>query len=175
MMGYTHAAIGAAGAVGVALASGTVSSPNYVLAVTAGVIGGILVDIDVRDRRTDSEKMTDASRTRWAMLGLTVVCVLLDWIFKGSIFQDIIQRKNTAIIGAVLLGIVLCVARMIKGHRTFSHSLLFVFLSTLGIFLVYPAMTLYYLTGSLLHVLIDLLNNQVPGPNDDWSKFETKR
>lgn len=114
--------------------------------------------------------MTDAGRTRWAMLGLVVVCLLLDYFLKYGILQAITERRNNAVIGLVLFGVVLLAARMIKGHRTFSHSLLFVFFTAECINLIYPAMTLYYLAGSLLHVFVDLFNNPVPGPNDDWNK-----
>lgn len=50
MMGYTHAAIGAAGAMG------AVSPQDYIIAVTAGVIGGVLVDIDVRNQKTHMKR-----------------------------------------------------------------------------------------------------------------------
>ena len=55
MMGYTHAAIGAAGglAAAVILSEGEATSALYVTATVAGIVGGIAVDADVIDQRGD--------------------------------------------------------------------------------------------------------------------------
>ena len=186
-MGYTHAAVGAAGATGLALAmnvippenfalattAGVISPGNYVIAATAGVIGGVLMDIDVRDVRKNSGKITDASRTRWVMIGLIGIFLLSAYFCKFckfNILQEIILSKNEALIGIGLLAVVLCIARMKKGHRTFSHSLLFVFLTAFAISFINTSMSVFYLVGSLLHIFIDLFNNPVPGPYEDWNK-----
>ena len=55
MMGYTHAALGAAGglAAAIILSEGEATSALYVTATVAGIVGGIAVDADVIDQRGD--------------------------------------------------------------------------------------------------------------------------
>ena len=65
MMGYTHAAIGAAGTLSLAALNGDGSSTLYITASIAGALGGVAVDIDTRDNLTNP-KVTDAGRTRLA-------------------------------------------------------------------------------------------------------------
>ena len=85
MMGYTHAATGAAGAGALVLLSGAFSAGIFVAAVTAGTIGGVAIDIDTKDH-TENPKVTDAGRTRIAALGLTGIAVFLDIILNFANF-----------------------------------------------------------------------------------------
>lgn len=77
MMGYTHAAIGAAGALSLAALNGDGSPVLYITATVAGALGGVAVDIDTRDN-LKNPKVTDAGRTRLATAGLLVISILLD-------------------------------------------------------------------------------------------------
>lgn len=53
MMGYTHAAIGAAGALSLAALNGDGSPALYITASLAGALGGVAIDIDTRDNLTN--------------------------------------------------------------------------------------------------------------------------
>lgn len=81
MMGYTHAAISAAGALSIAALNGDGSPALYITAALAGAVGGVAVDIDTRDNLTNP-KVTDAGRTRLAIVGLLGISILLDWFLK---------------------------------------------------------------------------------------------
>ena len=53
MMGYTHAIIGASGALAYAVSYGDSTPEIYTVAVVAGTLGGVMVDIDTRDHTTN--------------------------------------------------------------------------------------------------------------------------
>ena len=56
MMGYTHAIIGASGALAYAVSYGDSTPELYTVAVVAGTLGGVIVDIDTRDHRVCEKK-----------------------------------------------------------------------------------------------------------------------
>lgn len=156
MMGYTHAAIGAAGALAVASLNGSESPEIYLTAAIAGALGGVVVDIDTKDQRKDP-KVTDAGRTRLATIGLVVLGLLLDIATDGTIISSIVSRQYFAM-GGVIAFIVLMIIGHNTEHRTFSHSLLFSALTSVCIYFIYPQATIYYLVGEVLHLLLDMLN-----------------
>jgi hypothetical protein len=127
MMGYTHAAIGAAGGVAAALflREGDATSALYVTAAVAGIIGGIAVDADVVDQR-DKKVVTDGSRSRLAAIGILILGLLLDVVFKMGIISNVLSAPNSLLKGLVGFVILFLIAHhigRIVGHRTFSHSL----------------------------------------------------
>ena len=166
MMGYTHAAWGAAGAVSVATLGGDGSPGCYVVAAVAGALGGAAVDIEVKDQLTNP-KVTDAGRTRLAVIGLVGLGVLVDWLFKLGVFPAIIGKGYLAIGGAVafLVFMILC---HFTPHRTFTHSLFFIIISGICVGFVYPDATVYYVIGTLLHVILDLFNHKVIEGHGVW-------
>lgn len=172
MMGYTHAAIGAAGglAAAIVLSEGDATSALYVTAAVAGIIGGIAVDADVIDQRK-GKVVTDGSRSRLAAIGILMVGLLLDMGFKMGIISNIISASKNVWIGLVGFIILFLIAHLIGrivGHRTFSHSVWFILLTTVCIALIYPAAGGYYFLGAILHLLFDLLNYQAPNKNGKW-------
>ena len=171
MMGYTHAAIGAAGglAAAVILSEGEATSALYVTATVAGIIGGIAVDADVIDQRGE-KKVTDGSRSRLAALGILIVGLLLDVGFEMGIVSSIFSAPNVQIglAGFIILSLIAHLIGRIVGHRTFSHSLWFILLTTICIALIYPAAGGYFFIGAILHLLFDLLNNNAPNKDGTW-------
>lgn len=171
MMGYTHAAIGAAGglAVAIILSEGEATSALYVTATVAGIIGGIAVDADVIDQRGE-KKVTDGSRSRLAAIGILIVGLLLDVGFEMGIISSILSAPNVRIglAGFVILFLIAHLIGRIVGHRTFSHSLWFILLTTVCIALIYPAAGGYFFIGAILHLLFDLLNNNAPNKDGTW-------
>ena len=172
MMGYTHAAIGAAGglAAAIILSEGDATSALYVTATVAGILGGIAVDADVIDQ-WDEKVITDGSRSRLAAIGILIVGLLLDAGFKMGIISNIFSAPNKVwmgIAGFIILFLIAHLIGRIIGHRTFSHSLWFILLTTACIALVYPAAGGYFFLGSILHLLFDLLNYQAPNKDGTW-------
>ena len=156
MMGYTHAAIGAAGALTLAAMNGDGSPTLYITASIAGALGGVAVDIDTRDNLTNP-KVTDAGRTRLAIVGLLGIGILLDGVFKTGILTTAISRQYTALTGLIVFAVILLIG-FFTPHRTFSHSLLFIGITSIGVYCIYPDAATYYFVGGILHLLFDMLN-----------------
>lgn len=169
MMGYTHASIGAAGALTVAVTCFDVTPEFCMVASVAGALGGVIVDIDSKDNK----KVTDAGRTRIAVLGLLALSIVLDLLFDYNILFDIISREYAAIGGAVVFLIVSAIGYTSE-HRTFSHSLLFVLLTTLSVYSVYPQADAFFAIGATLHLILDMLNNPYQG-HGVWLFYPIKK
>ena len=172
MMGYTHAAIGAAGglAAAIILSEGNASSELYVTATVAGIIGGITVDADVIDER-GVKKVTDGSRSRLAAIGILIVGLLLDVGFELGILSSILSASSNVRIGLggfIILFLIANLIGRIVGHRTFSHSLWFIVLTTVCFAMIYPAAGGYFFLGAILHLLFDLLNWNAPNKDGTW-------
>lgn len=156
MMGYTHTIVGAGGALAAAtLLSGT-TPESYLVASVAGAIGGVAVDIDVKDRFSNP-KVTDAGRSRLAVIIMLVISIGLDYYCGLGIFQSIISRNYLAL-GGVIVFLCLLVIGHFTRHRTFSHSLLFVAMTTICVYCICPKAAIFYLIGTGLHLLLDLFN-----------------
>ena len=175
MMGYTHTAIGSATALTVSMLMGEQSPEMFLVASVAGAVGGILEDIDCKDNK----RVTDAGRTRLSVLILLCISVICHFVliynralnmtvkdFIGSINgEDTFntgQRISSLLFGMVCLTILLLLAYHSR-HRTFSHSLTFIFLGTLCVDYMVPKATPYYFIGGLSHLLIDFLNYPFEG------------
>jgi len=157
-MGYTHAAVGAAGAIALAACTGDYSPELYLLAVVGGTLGGVAIDIDTKDC-VSGPNVTDAGRSRIAAAILTGVAIALDFILKYGILLSIIQRRYTALGGLIAFAVLLLIGYATE-HRTFSHSLLFIILTSICIYCIIPSLTPYYAFGCLLHIQLDMLNHK---------------
>ena len=157
MMGYTHVATGAAASIAASYCIGLTSPESFLIAATAGAIGGVAPDFDVRDQR-GNVKVTDGSRSRIAALGMVVVAVILDFALGCGVFTSIIQRQYLALGGLVAL-VALSVIGHFTDHRTFTHSILCALLMGACVYAIYPPMAMPFLVGFALHLLLDILNN----------------
>lgn len=172
MMDYTHVAWGAAGAVSLAALGGDGSSGTYVMAAVAGALGGAAVDIEVKDQLSNP-KVTDAGRTRLAVLGLIGLGVLADWIFKLGTISKIIDSGYVAL-GGVIAFLIFMVICHFTPHRTFTHSLFFIAISGVCVGAVYPDAAIYYAVGALLHVILDMFNHKVIEGHGIWLLYPIK-
>ncbi|MDY2990593.1 MAG: metal-dependent hydrolase [Hornefia butyriciproducens] len=172
MMGYTHVAWGAAGAVSLAALGGDGTPGTYVMAALAGGIGGAAVDIEVKDQLSNP-KVTDAGRTRLAVLGLIGLGALSDWIFKLGVLSEIINSGYVALGGVISFLVFMAICHFTP-HRTFTHSLFFIIISGFCIGAVYPDAAVYYAIGALLHVILDLFNHKVIEGHGVWLLYPIK-
>lgn len=171
MMGYTHAVMGAAGAVTLAILGGKGTPEQYFLATIVGTIGGIAADFDVKDN-FENPKVTEAIRTKIATLGLLVLGVILDIVFNMGSFANNVSRQSFALFGAISFCFLLLIGFFTK-HRTFTHSLLFYILTSICVYLIYPNAVVYYSVGYFLHIVLDVLNFKVHG-HGIWLLFPIK-
>lgn len=172
MMGYTHAAWGAAGAVSLAVLGGDGSAGCYIVSAAAGMMGGAAVDIEVKDQYSDP-KVTDAGRTRLAAIGLIALGVLTDWIFHLGILTEIIGKGYSALGGIIAFLVFLGICHFTP-HRTFTHSLFFIIISSICVGFVYPDAIVYYMAGALLHIILDLFNHKVKEGHGIWLLYPLK-
>lgn len=155
MMGYTHIAIGSAVAVSTSLLFDQPSPTQFLIASVAGAVGGIIVDVDVKDSK--HPKITDGSRSRLAVIGFIILGLLIDLVFRSGIWKYLIAQKNTVLAGVIALT-VLSVAGHHTDHHVLTHTLLFLFLITICISLIYPPATKFFVVGFIMHLLLDMLN-----------------
>lgn len=158
MMGYTHAAIGAGSALAYSMVVGDGSPELYVVSTITGALGGVAIDVDVHDHKTNP-KVTDGSRSRIAIAILLGVGAILDFVFKFGIMSVVIDRQYVAI-GGVIAFVALMIIGYNTDHRSFTHSILFTVLTGACIFAVFPYATEYYVIGCISHLLLDLLNGK---------------
>ena len=159
MMGYTHAVIGASAALAVGMITGESNPGTYEAAAIMGALGGIAVDIDVKDQ-FDDPKVTDGLRSKLAVLGLLVLGAILAFIFKLDIIAPILTNGFLPIVGLVIFVVALIIG-FISPHRTFSHSLWFVLITSIGIGLISYDFAIYYCVGCLLHIFLDFFNHKI--------------
>lgn len=108
-----------------------------------------------------------------AAIGILIVGLLLDADFKMGIISSILSALNKVWIGIAGFIILFLIAHLIGriiGHRTFSHSLCFIILSTTCITLLYYATGEYFFLGAILHLLFDSLSNQAPNNDGKWNR-----
>jgi membrane-bound metal-dependent hydrolase YbcI (DUF457 family) len=172
MMDYTHTAWGAAGAISLATLGGDGTPATYVVAAVAGALGGVAVDIEVKDQLSNP-KVTDAGRTRLAVLGLFGLSVLVDLVFKLGVLSKIIDTGYVAV-GGVIAFLIFMVICHFTPHRTFTHSLSFIAISGFCVGAVYPEAAIYYAVGALLHVILDMFNHKVIEGHGIWLLYPIK-
>ncbi|WP_026664495.1 metal-dependent hydrolase [Butyrivibrio sp. FC2001] len=156
MMGYTHSIIGSTGALAIAMANGASDPKTYVTAVVAGALGGVIIDIDTKDNKTNP-KVTDAGRTRLATLGVLLIGLTLDFFYGNGIVYKITEGSST-VIGGIIIFLLILIIGYKSEHRTFTHSLLFIILTGACVINVIPEAGEYYLIGGILHLALDALN-----------------
>lgn len=159
MMGYTHAVTSAAGAVAMASAYGDDTPELYLVSTIAGALGGVAIDIDCKDH-LDNPRVTDAGRSRLAVLGLLVLGVILDCAFRFGALQVIISRQYLSLGGLIACLLLLIIGRKSE-HRTITHSLLFSAMVSVCVYYVYPEAEVYFFVGCLIHLLLDMFNYPV--------------
>jgi len=155
-MGYTHISTSTAVAIATAVVMGSDSLAVYLTAAAAGAVGGVIIDADSRDRFS-YPKMTDAGRSKLSALGLLLLCVIIDLVYGTNNLSTIISRQLLPIIGLVILAVMFIVGSH-SDHRTITHSLLFIVLTSMGVALIYPQATVFYSIGCVVHLLLDMLN-----------------
>ena len=152
MMSRTHYAIGIATSLAV-IRPETFS--ECTVAVIGGVVGGVLADNDI----LDNDYQEDALIGQLLALGTTILMLLIDFFFKLGICHAIISKPILPIIGGIGF-VVLYIVGFFSDHRTFTHSLLALFLYTLFFALIYFPLWLPIAVGYFSHLMLDILNKK---------------
>lgn len=153
MQGYTHATIGAASAVALAIAASNPSAETFVAAAAVGALGGIAPDVDVKDNK----QVTDAGRTRWSVLGLLIIAVITDFIYQKRIMEIVKACDVLILCGILAFTLVLFLCHFTQ-HRTVSHSLAFWAWTTVAFAYIDENLCVYYSLGCITHFVLDIVN-----------------
>lgn len=156
MQGKTHNMVGIACALSVAgmINGGDVSLTVVATSVVAGGFGGLVPDIDLE------ESMGRNILKKIIKIGMILLLLyrLLNNFVCGVPLPTPVSNTRVIVSWGVLAAIYFI--GMHTKHRTFMHSLTVCIVSTLCIYALLPSWTLYYLTGYVSHLLLDLLNKK---------------
>lgn len=146
MTGTTHAVVGAATALATAcLVSGSLSVEAGTGIAVAGMAGGVLADIDVKQSKAAT----------WTRYGIAICVIgLVVTIVTGSKV-----RFNAATLGGLALFVALAIWGMQSPHREKTHSLVFAIGFSVAIYLAGGYAWAFGL-GYLSHLAIDFPNKK---------------
>ena len=155
MLGKTHAAVGAAMSLYVVRPH---SVSGIALTLTAGIIGGLLCDID--SSHTELHKKA-------ALLGIASLAIIVTGVAtgritrNGSLLNSLMQNEAVAL--RILCGAGLFLISFLGSfthHRSFTHSIVFtVMVYWLMLIAFYPAARAIT-AGVTSHIAIDFLNER---------------
>lgn len=153
MMAKTHITVGIASALAVCRPS----TPGGLLAaVIGGTVGGILCDIECRSE----PGMRDALIGRIIAFVITAVLLFTDRMMHFGIVESISSRNKIILAAGVLLLLITCIKGRASEHRTFTHSLLYVLLFSMGFYCITPLLMIPVFCGGLSHLVIDTFNKK---------------
>ncbi|MBR3017995.1 MAG: metal-dependent hydrolase [Clostridia bacterium] len=153
MMSRTHLAVGMAAALAVCRPD---NLGGIFAAVIGGASGGVFCDIEC----DAGQPMRDALLGRMNAGGITAVLLAADWLLKTGVWAGILSQSAASLgTGLVAFIITFLIGRLCR-HRGFTHSLLFVFLISYGLFCFSPDIGIPALIGGLSHLLLDTLNKK---------------
>ena len=151
MMGNTHVATGIATAT---LIVQPHDVPTLCATIIGGAVGGIICDIEVRS----SPECRDALYARLITGAIVIVCLIVDWLNGSVLIHSILNITNLDLI----IGLGFILFSMIKGrfsqHRTFTHSITFLLLMSIGITTISIEIAVPFIIGFVSHILLDLMN-----------------
>lgn len=153
MLGRTHITVGIASAL---IITHPETVPGVMAAITGGGLGGWIVDIDCKDADADREKVYDT-----IIDGLFIgAFIALDFFVGNGMCQYISDHWGVEIWGSLMGFIILALISFNTKHRTFTHSILGLFLFGLIMcFLCQPAAAPFVI-GYASHMIIDLFNKR---------------
>lgn len=153
MMGKTHIFCGIAAA----LALTRPESPEACLtAIVGGAAGGILSDIDLKDRNGKN----DALYSRLIAAGIIATALVTD-IAAGV---GVIDRIKSSFDRESVLGtgvfLILCIIGILQPHRKFTHSAIAMFLYSASVGMMYLPLCVPFAAGFVSHLALDILNKK---------------
>ena len=151
----THAAVGAAAALYMVKPD---TIEGVALAVTAGIVGGLLCDIDATKTAIHQKAvLLVTAAAAIIIIGTLTGRVHIDLNQLGELFQDEAMDPRAAY-GAILL--VLCLIAAFTRHRSFAHSIVFAVAVYWLMKHTFEAAAIPFAAGVVSHIAIDLLNDR---------------
>ena len=153
MMSKTHIAVGVA-------ASLAIMQPTTVegcLAATmGGAIGGIICDIDTRS----NQQHKDALYGRIIAVVIAVVVLAVDFYRGSGICVYVVDCAGPSTAIGVAIWVAFCLLGVVSDHRTFTHSLLALLVTSYALWLICPLLVAPYAIGFASHLVLDIVNKK---------------
>ena len=97
---------------------------------------------------------------RYITAGLTGILLISDIMLNTGLWISIISQKRFSLGRGAIVIIITCLIGCFSRHRTFTNSLLYVLLISLGFFCITPELLFPVLAGGISHLIIDTLNKK---------------
>lgn len=157
MMSKTHLSIGIATSLAVCQ---PVTVKSLMITVAGGAIGSILCDIECKGQ----PGMWDATIGRIIAVGISLVAFAVDYLTGDSLLMSVLQQiqihnYSSVLSGAIIL-LITCVAGRFSQHRTFTHSLLYVVLISVGFTCISSSLAQPIFAAGISHLIIDTFNKK---------------
>ena len=157
MLGKTHFVLGMASAL-VIIQPQNVS--GVITAMTAGAIGGWMVDVDIKNR--DVERSNDATRERIYDIIIDTIFILafiaLDFFIGKGMCQYVIDHWGVMVWGSLFGLLTLLLIGLNTKHRTFTHSFLAMALFSGVVYLFCRPAFIPFAIGYASHLIVDFSN-----------------
>lgn len=157
MLGKTHFVLGMASAL---IITHPQTVPGVLTAMTAGAIGGWIVDVDIKNR--DREQSDDEVRENIydAIIdGLFILSfIALDFFIGKGMCQYVIENWGVTVWGALFGILILLLIGLNTKHRTFTHSFLAMALFSGSVYLFCRPAVIPFVIGYASHLLSDFFN-----------------
>lgn len=157
MLGGTHFVFGMASAL---VITHPQTVPGIITAMTAGAIGGWIVDIDLKNR--DIQRSEDAERESIFDAIIDVLFILafiaVDYLIGKGMCQYVIDNWGVKVWGDLFGIAVLLLIGLNTKHRTFTHSFLATALFTGLVYLFCRPATIPFFIGYASHLVADFFN-----------------
>lgn len=151
--GHTHLFVGIA-------AAAVIAQPKNVgecaVVVIGGSLGAIICDIEVKSNKY----FKDVYYSRITFGAMAILALLFDFLMGGVVCSYILTNNWLyTLIGAVTF-VTVCLFGYFSIHRTFTHSILYVFLLGAAVGLLCKPLVLSFLVGAVMHLVLDIVNKK---------------
>lgn len=157
MLGKTHFVLGMASAL---VITHPQTVPDVITAMTAGAIGGWIVDVDIKNRDIELSDEEERENIYDIIIdGLFILAfIILDFFIGKGMCKYVIDNWGMKIWGSLLGILILTIIGVCTKHRTFTHSFLAMALfSSLVYWFCRPA-AIPFAVGYASHLIADLFN-----------------
>jgi inner membrane protein len=152
MLRNTHIAAGISASI---LVTWPDTIKDLIFAVGFGMVGAQICDIDLDKSKFKGE----LNQIIFSTFMIFVLTTAADFYLGNGLLVDLVHSgEYTSQIAGVLLFIGTCLFGQTQPHRKFMHSFLALALTGCSLYMIYPKIVPYYVTGFLSHILLDLLN-----------------
>ena len=159
MTGKTHVAVGIASSLAIVQPK---TIPEYLCAITGGMIGGMISDIDSQGKLQSMDYTEDPYG--WQVYAFVVIALIIvlgiDYVSGDGVVDYVISNHKPLLFVGIIAFAGLCVFGATTSHRTFTHSIIAGVMFTLSIWCFCRPLAIPFAIGFASHLIIDFFNKQ---------------